>query len=57
MIGMRGYIAERGFAEEMFRLAVEACPTGMVMIDRDGKMVMVNAEIEKQFGYTREELI
>jgi PAS domain S-box-containing protein len=54
---MRGYIAERGLGEEMFRLAVEACPSGMVMIDRDGKMVMVNAEIEKQFGYTRDDLI
>jgi PAS domain S-box-containing protein len=54
---MRGYIAERGFDEAMFRLAVEACPSGMVMIDRDGKMVMVNAEIEKQFGYIRDELI
>jgi PAS domain S-box-containing protein len=54
---MRGYIAKRGLGEEMFRLAVEACPSGMVMIDRDGKMVMVNAEIERQFGYTRDELI
>jgi PAS domain S-box-containing protein len=54
---MRGYIAKRGLGEEMFRLAVEACPSGMVMIDRDGRMVMVNAEIERQFGYTRDELI
>jgi len=27
------------------------------MIDSDGKMVMVNTEIEQQFGYRREELI
>ena len=27
------------------------------MIDHDGKMVMVNAEIENQFGYSRGELI
>ena len=50
-------ITERGLAEEKFRLAVEACPNGMVMIDGDGKMVMVNTEIEQQFGYRREELI
>jgi PAS domain S-box-containing protein len=50
-------ITERGLAEEKFRLAVEACPNGMVMIDHDGKMVMVNTEVEKQFGYRREELI
>src|ERR1700737_248653 len=57
MTGMGGFIADRGLAEEMFRLAVEACPSGMVMIDRDGKMVMVNTEIENQFGDAREELI
>jgi PAS domain S-box-containing protein len=50
-------IVEDGLAEEMFRLAVEACPSGMVMIDSAGKMVMVNTEIENQFGYTRQELI
>jgi PAS domain S-box-containing protein len=49
-------ITERGLAEEKFRLAVEACPNGMVMFDCDGNMVMVNAEIEQQFGYRREEL-
>ena len=47
----------RSLAEVPFRLAVEACPSGMVMIDDDGKLVMVNTEIEHQFGYTREELI
>jgi PAS domain S-box-containing protein len=49
--------SECSLAEEKFRLAVEACPSGMVMIDHNGNMVMVNAEIERQFGYRREELI
>jgi PAS domain S-box-containing protein len=44
-------------AHEMFRLAVEACPSGMLMVDRDGKVVLANAEIERQFGYARDELI
>jgi len=57
MTVMGGFLPERDLAAEMFRLAVEACPSGMVMVDRDGKMVMVNTEIENQFGYTREELI
>jgi PAS domain S-box-containing protein len=57
MTAMGGFTAERVFAEEMFRLAVEACPSGMVMIDRDSKIVMVNTEIENQFSYAREELI
>ena len=48
---------ERVLAEEKFRLAVEACPDGMVMVDGHGKMVMVNTEVERQFAYGREELI
>lgn len=40
-----------------FRLAVEACPNGMVMFNGHGDMVFVNNEIAKQFGYRREELI
>jgi PAS domain S-box-containing protein len=43
--------------EEMFRLAVEACPSGMLMTDRSGAIVMLNTEIERLFGYPRDELI
>ncbi len=57
MTDVQPYIPDRGLAEEMFRLAVEACPSGMVMTDQEGRMVMVNTEIEHQFGYAREELI
>jgi PAS domain S-box-containing protein len=57
MVALRGYVAEKGLAEGMFRLAVEACPSGMLMADDDGKIVMVNSEIEHQFGYRRKELI
>jgi PAS domain S-box-containing protein len=42
---------------EMFRLVVEACPSGMVMFDHSGQIVMVNTELEEQFGYPREELL
>jgi PAS domain S-box-containing protein len=40
-----------------FRLALEAAPTGMLMMDRGGKIVLVNAQIEKLFGYPREQLL
>jgi PAS domain S-box-containing protein len=50
-------VAARSLADEMFRLAVEACPNGMLMYDAGGKILMVNSEIEKQFGYARDELI
>jgi PAS domain S-box-containing protein len=57
MVAMRGYMAEKGLAEGMFRLAIEACPGGMLMVDDVGKIVMVNSEIEHQFGYLRKDLI
>jgi PAS domain S-box-containing protein len=50
-------ITERRRAEEMFHIAVEAAPNAMIMTDAAGKMVLVNAQTEKLFGYTREELI
>ena len=43
--------------EERFRLAVEAAPNAMVMVDRTGKIVLVNSQTEKLFGYAREELL
>jgi PAS domain S-box-containing protein len=49
--------AETALAEEKFRLAVEACPSGMVMVDAAGRIVMVNAETLRLFGYERAELI
>jgi PAS domain S-box-containing protein len=50
-------ITAQDFAEEKFRLAVEASPSGMVMIGAAGKVVLVNSEIERLFGYRRDELI
>lgn len=44
-------------SEELFRQAVQACPCAMVMTDAAGRIVMVNTEIERQFGYLRQELI
>lgn len=44
-------------AEGLFKVAVEACPSGMMMIDRDGGIVMVNTKVERLFGYRREELV
>src|SRR6266568_4865516 len=43
--------------DDRFRAAVESAPNGMVMIDRAGKIVLVNREIERLFGYGREELL
>lgn len=39
------------------RQLIESAPNGMVMVDQSGKIVLVNAQIEKSFGYSREELL
>jgi len=49
-------ITERKLADERFRLVVEACPSGMIMTNADGTIVLVNAEAERLFGYARAEL-
>jgi PAS domain S-box-containing protein len=50
-------ISERRQAEERFRLAVESSPNGMVMVNIRGQIVLVNAECERMFGYSRDELV
>lgn len=42
--------------EERFRLAVEAAPNAMIMINSHGSIVLINSEAEAMFGYSREEL-
>ena len=51
------HMPDRLISEEIVRLAVEACPSGMIMTDADGKIVLVNAEVERLFGYRRDELL
>jgi PAS domain S-box-containing protein len=43
-------------AGEQFRLALEAAPTGMIMIDPRGRIVLTNVQAEKLFSYERAEL-
>ena len=57
MIGTKVDITERKRAAEQFRLAIEAAPAGMIMIERAGAIVLVNAQVERLFGYERAELV
>lgn len=44
-------------ADERFRLAIEVAPSGKLILERTGKIVLVNAAVERMFGYERSELI
>ena len=50
-------ISGRKQLEDRFRQVVESAPNAMVMINASGRIVMVNAQAEKVFGYSRAELI
>jgi PAS domain S-box-containing protein len=39
-----------------FRALIDAAPDGLVVCDQNGKLVLVNAEAERMFGYAHDEL-
>ncbi len=52
-----GHNLDHQHSDEPFRLAVEAAATGILMIGRNGRITLVNGQIEKFFGYNRQELV
>jgi PAS domain S-box-containing protein len=57
VIGISRDITERKVAEDRFRQVVESAPNGLVMINHEGRIVLVNEQTEKLFGYRRDELL
>jgi len=50
-------ITARKKAEARFQLALEAAPSGIIMTDDQGRITLVNSQIERYFGYASDELI
>ena len=50
-------LSQRGRVEEKFQLAVESAPNAMIMANHDGRIILVNKQTERLFGYTRGELL
>jgi PAS domain-containing protein len=43
--------------EQRLRSAIDSASSGLLMTDAEGRIVLVNREIERLFDYSREELL
>ena len=57
LIGVSMDVTGQKEAQELFRVATESSPSGTLLVDERGVIVLANAHVEELFGHRRDELL